>query len=56
MPNSDPVSALTYWYETYYEVYKGGQYFRIIDEMHAKYGQDFPSREEIDSLLLIPTS
>ena len=46
MPNCDPLSALTYWYETYYEVYKGGQYFRIIDEMHAKYGQDFPIARE----------
>ncbi|WDK14961.1 cytochrome P450 [Colletotrichum graminicola] len=33
-----PTSALTYWYETYYEVYKGGQYFRMIDNMHGKYG------------------
>ncbi|KAF9884916.1 hypothetical protein FE257_000907 [Aspergillus nanangensis] len=32
------LAALTYWYETYYEVYKGGQYFRVIDEMHAIYG------------------
>ncbi|KAE8365518.1 cytochrome P450 [Aspergillus caelatus] len=32
------LAALTYWYETYYEVYKGGQYFRVIDDMHAKYG------------------
>ncbi|EFQ35390.1 cytochrome P450 [Colletotrichum graminicola M1.001] len=32
------LAALTYWYETYYEVYKGGQYFRMIDNMHGKYG------------------
>ncbi|KAK4243558.1 cytochrome P450 [Corynascus novoguineensis] len=32
------LAAITYWYETYYEVYKGGQYFRMIDKMHAKYG------------------
>jgi hypothetical protein len=35
------IAALTFWYESYYEVCKGGQYFRIIDEMHAKYGQEF---------------
>lgn len=39
----DHILAITYWYETYYEVYKGGQFFRVIDEMHAKYGSCFSS-------------
>ncbi|KAF2120196.1 cytochrome P450 [Lophiotrema nucula] len=34
----DRLAALTYWYETYYEVYRGGQYFHVIDEMHRRYG------------------
>ncbi|KAL7787160.1 cytochrome P450 [Trichoderma ceciliae] len=32
------LAALTYWYETYYEICKGGQYFRVVDEMHKQYG------------------
>ncbi|PTB66762.1 cytochrome P450 [Trichoderma citrinoviride] len=32
------LAALTYWYETYYEVWKGGQYFREVDKMHRQYG------------------
>lgn len=30
--------ALTYWYEIYYDVWLGGQYFRKIAEMHKQYG------------------
>lgn len=39
--NCDHVAALTFWYDSYYEVCKGGQYFRITHERHAKYGQKF---------------
>ncbi|KAM3517960.1 hypothetical protein NHJ13051_008547 [Beauveria bassiana] len=31
-------AALTYWYEIYYDVWKGGQYFRKVKQMHEKYG------------------
>lgn len=32
------LAALTYWYEIYYDVWLGGQYFRSIADMHKKYG------------------
>lgn len=55
--NGNRVLAITYWYETYHEVYKGGQYFRIIDEMHAKYGRESPlQRKWIRSILLTPST
>jgi hypothetical protein len=31
-------AALTGWYETYYEVVKDGQFFRVINDMHSRYG------------------
>ncbi|XWW97958.1 hypothetical protein V2A60_005954 [Cordyceps javanica] len=31
-------AALTYWYEIYYDVWLGGQYFRKVKQMHEKYG------------------
>jgi hypothetical protein len=30
--------ALSYWPEFYYDVLLGGRYFRVIDDMHLKYG------------------
>ena len=30
---------MTYWYEIYYDVWLGGQYFKKIAEMHEKYGK-----------------
>ncbi|SPQ21598.1 081fbd33-2ec6-4db0-aec7-cd1a12f98c00 [Thermothielavioides terrestris] len=30
--------ALSYWPEFYYDVLLGGQYFRVIEDMHRKYG------------------
>ncbi|CAE7185156.1 hypothetical protein P3342_008311 [Pyrenophora teres f. teres] len=32
------IAALTSWYECYYDVWLGGQYFRTIAKMHQKYG------------------
>ncbi|KAL2863960.1 cytochrome P450 [Aspergillus lucknowensis] len=32
------IAAITWWYEIYYDVWLGGQYFRKIDAMHKKYG------------------
>ncbi|KAL7803486.1 cytochrome P450 [Trichoderma aethiopicum] len=32
------LAALTYWYESYYEIWQGGQYFRVVDQMHKQYG------------------
>ncbi|USP82213.1 Cytochrome P450 [Curvularia clavata] len=32
------IAALTSWYEIYYDVWQGGQYFRKIREMHQIYG------------------
>ncbi|OAA57314.1 Cytochrome P450 [Cordyceps fumosorosea ARSEF 2679] len=31
-------AALTYWYEIYYDVWLGGQYFRKVKQMHERYG------------------
>ncbi|KAF5026931.1 hypothetical protein F66182_961 [Fusarium sp. NRRL 66182] len=32
------LAALTYWYEIYYEVFLGGQYFKEMNRMHNEYG------------------
>ncbi len=32
------LAALTFWYETYYDVLKGGCYVWKITELHEKYG------------------
>ncbi|KAI9774497.1 MAG: hypothetical protein M1839_001685 [Geoglossum umbratile] len=32
------LAALTYWYEIYYDVIKGGMYIWEIEKMHKKYG------------------
>lgn len=29
---------MSYWPEFYYDVVLGGQYFRVIDDLHRKYG------------------
>ena len=33
------LAALKYWYETYYEVWKPGQYAFKIKELHEHYGK-----------------
>lgn len=30
--------ALTHWYEGYYEVWLGGQYFKRLEQLHKQYG------------------
>ena len=35
-------AALTYGYEAYYDIVKHGQYWRVIKEMHEKYGRVDP--------------
>lgn len=30
---------MTYWYEIYYEVFLGGQYFKRMHAMHQEYGR-----------------
>ncbi|KAJ8126552.1 hypothetical protein O1611_g7086 [Lasiodiplodia mahajangana] len=32
------LAAMTYWYETYYDMILGGQYFKRIKDMHDEYG------------------
>jgi len=32
------LASLTYWYEFYYDVWKGGRYTWKIRELHEKYG------------------
>ncbi|KAI0854609.1 cytochrome P450 [Xylaria cubensis] len=32
------IAAMTYWYEVYYEVILGGQYFKRIKDMHSEFG------------------
>lgn len=32
------ITALTTWYQGYYDIWLEGQYFRKINELHAKYG------------------
>ncbi|RFU78092.1 cytochrome p450 [Trichoderma arundinaceum] len=32
------LAALTTWYQAYYDVYLGGQFFKKSDELHRKYG------------------
>lgn len=32
------LAALTFWYEFYFDVIKGGQYIWEIEKMHDKYG------------------
>ncbi|KAI4851222.1 MFS general substrate transporter [Aureobasidium sp. EXF-8845] len=32
------IAACTYWPEIYYDVFLGGQFFKAIDDMHARYG------------------
>jgi hypothetical protein len=38
---------MTYWYEIYYDVWQGGQYFKRIAKMHEKYGS--PLSESVSS-------
>ena len=33
------LTAATGWYETYYDVYKGGKFIFKIEEWHQQYGQ-----------------
>lgn len=33
------LSAVTGWYETYYDVYKGGKFIFEIERWHQQYGQ-----------------
>jgi hypothetical protein len=35
------LAAVTFWYEFYYDVIKGGAYVYEIERMHAKYGRRF---------------
>ncbi|CAN9285974.1 unnamed protein product [Alternaria alternata] len=55
----DRLAALTGWYETYYEVVKDGHFFRVINDMHSRYGPivrigpnevHFDDQEFIDTL------
>jgi hypothetical protein len=32
------IAALTVWYAGYHDLFRGGQYFRVVEEMHRKYG------------------
>ena len=32
------IAAVTYWYETYHDVYLKGNYYNKIREMHQRYG------------------
>jgi hypothetical protein len=32
------LAALTFWYEFYYDVVKGGEYVYEIEKMHQRYG------------------
>jgi hypothetical protein len=32
------LTAATRWYEFYYQIVRGGQFFKKIDEIHEKYG------------------
>ncbi|KAI1131766.1 cytochrome P450 [Nemania abortiva] len=32
------LAAFSYWYEAYYNALLGGKYFRVIDELHRRYG------------------
>ncbi|KAH6628935.1 cytochrome P450, partial [Chaetomium tenue] len=32
------LAALTHWYEGYYEVWLGGQYFKRLEQLHKQYG------------------
>ncbi|KAK5659472.1 hypothetical protein OQA88_673 [Cercophora sp. LCS_1] len=32
------LAALTHWYEGYYEVWLGGQYFKRLEQLHREYG------------------
>jgi hypothetical protein len=36
------LAAVTFWYEFYYDVIKGGAYVYEIERMHAKYGTSSP--------------
>ena len=33
------LAAVTYWYETYYDVFRKGTYTFEIERMHQKYGK-----------------
>ena len=33
------LTAITCWYETYYDVFKGGQFTFQIEKWHERYGQ-----------------
>ena len=36
------LAAVTFWYEFYYDVIKGGQYVYEIERMHKEYGMSSP--------------
>ena len=46
------LAALTSKYEAYYDIVKGGQYTFKIQELHKRYGNDFP----IDCTLADPAA
>lgn len=33
---------MTWWYEFYYDVVLGGQYFKRIKQLHTRYGMSRP--------------
>ncbi|KAK0635458.1 cytochrome P450 [Bombardia bombarda] len=32
------LAAATFWYEIYYDIWLGGKYYQVIEDMHKKYG------------------
>lgn len=34
------LAAATWWYEFYYQVIKGGQFFKEVARLHEQYGKD----------------
>ncbi len=43
------LAALTTWYQAYFDIWLGGQFFKEIDRLHEEYGR-LPSMQKIDLL------
>jgi hypothetical protein len=42
---------MTTWYEGYYDVWLGGQYYKKIGELHEKYGQHHQTGTDMQELI-----
>lgn len=52
----NPSAALTHLYCMYHDIYRGGQYIWVVEDMHKRYGQTFLHGTGIDANTLYRTN